>query len=147
MSHTTKVDAKILDIDILIEAVENLKDRLGVSIEILENTKPRMYYQNQHGKCDYVLKLDGPYDVGLAKEADDSYSYVYDSWGGHIKKQIGYKGDTSKLTKEEKEKATIGLLDQEYKILMLERAAMDTDYTLISREEDENGRIHLVYSA
>lgn len=90
MSHTSVLKTiKIVNIDALRAAAEYLKEQ-GVNCELVENAKPRMYYDNQHGKCDYVLKLkDCVYDVGFDKQADGSYAPVFDSWGQHLQKQIG----------------------------------------------------------
>lgn len=88
MSHTTTVKADIKSVAAIKAAVGELK-RAGVNVVLQENVVPRMYYQNQHKACDYVLHFpDGKYDVGLEKK-DGKYSLVFDAWGGHIQNQIG----------------------------------------------------------
>lgn len=90
MSHTSVLKTvQINDIQALYNAVEFLKQN-GVNCELLQNARPRMYYRDQHGVCDYVLKLNNAsYDVGFAKQNDGSYVPVFDSWNGIIAREIG----------------------------------------------------------
>jgi hypothetical protein len=61
-----------------------------------------MYYGNQHGVCDYVLRLtNSPYDIGFDKQADGSYAPVFDSWAGHIQKEVGNPSSCKVPTTEE----------------------------------------------
>lgn len=112
MSHTTVLKTiQIRNIDALRESVLYLKEQ-GVNCELIENAVPRMYYDNQHAKCDYVLKLtDAIYDVGFAKQADGTYLPVFDSYAGHIQKQIGMPNSCPvPKTTEEKAAATVSRL-------------------------------------
>jgi hypothetical protein len=118
MSHTTTLKGiKIQNTEALKESVQFLQQQ-GVKCELLENATPRMYYNNQHGKCDFVLKLaDSPYDVGFDKQADGSYVPVYDSWGGHIQKAIGSPTSCPvPKTAEEKAATTVARLLDCYSI-------------------------------
>ncbi|MCF7855681.1 MAG: DUF1257 domain-containing protein, partial [Candidatus Pacebacteria bacterium] len=66
MSHFTTINIQIRDID----AVKAACSELGLSVE--ENTQARGYgSKRQHG--DYVIRLNGPYDVALERQADGSY--------------------------------------------------------------------------
>ena len=70
MSHTTTLKGvTIKDTNALASAVVDLKSK-GVNCELLTNTKPRMYYNNQHGVCAFVLRLaDGQLLQNYAKHA------------------------------------------------------------------------------
>ena len=60
---------------------------------LVENAKPRMYYGNQEGVCDLVLKLEDAvyggktFDVGFKKNKDGTYDIVMDDWGRAISGQ------------------------------------------------------------
>lgn len=82
MSHTTKLKTEVRNAQAIREAAKEL------GIELLTDAVPRMYYANQHGRCDFVLKLKGKYDVGLVKEGS-GYALVYDSWDGHVAAELG----------------------------------------------------------
>lgn len=105
MSHTTTLKTVSLNnVTALQEAVEFLKSQ-GVKCDLKQDIKPRMYYQDQYAKCDYVLQLhNSPYDVGFAKQKDGTYLPVFDSWNGHIQKEIGMPS-TCPVPKTEEERA------------------------------------------
>jgi hypothetical protein len=112
MSHTTVLKTiQIKNITALQEAVDYLKSQ-GVNCELVKDAKPRMYYPDQVGKCDYVIKLkDCVYDVGFEKQKDGSYAPMFDSWGGHVQKFIGQPASCPvPTTQEEKQAATISRL-------------------------------------
>lgn len=90
MSHTTSLKSIIIrDVSALHAAARELAEQ-GVPCKLLENAKPRMYYRDQHGNCEYVLNLSGgQYDVGFEKQADGTYVPVFDEWGNHVSGQIG----------------------------------------------------------
>lgn len=70
-----------------------------------------MYYANQYGKCDYVLRLDGcPYDVGFAKQVDGTYLPVFDAWQNHLRNKIGAPMNQSGQTIEEEQALAISKL-------------------------------------
>lgn len=97
MSHTTKVTSvPFKDMSAVRTAVEEL-NRQGVKCRLVEKEKPRMYYTTQHGVCDYVVRLEeSPYDVGLEKEKNGTYSLVFDSWQGHIARHLAPKVPVAK---------------------------------------------------
>jgi hypothetical protein len=130
MSHTTTLKTvKIQDIAALQEAVEFLKVR-GLEAELLQDVQPRMYYGNQYGKCDYVLRLkNSPYDVGFAKQKDGSYSPVFDSWAGHLQKQIGNPSSCKvPTTAEEREAAAVSSLLNAYGVHAAKRQLEQEGY-------------------
>lgn len=90
MSHTTEINSvKITDLNALRSAVQDLNNA-GVDCILLENVAPRMYSAGQHGKCDYVLRLNkGRYDVGFEKAPEGHYRTVLDSWNNHVGQHLG----------------------------------------------------------
>lgn len=143
MSHTTKIKSvAIRSISAVREAVKRLQAQ-GVQCELVENQRPRMYYNNQHGVCPYVLKLQGRYDVGLDRQEDGSYVPVFDSWEGDISKQIGVSAKG--LSGEEEQAANIGRFMQEYGRAVTMEAAMAQNLMLESETRDEQGTYHLAF--
>lgn len=130
MSHTTTLKTvNINDTQALSEAVNFLKER-GLDAELLQNVKPRMYYTDQYGVCDYVLRLkNSPYDIGFAKQKDGSYAPVFDSWAGHLQKQIG-NPDHCKIptTQEEREAAAVASLLNAYGVFAAKRQLESEGY-------------------
>lgn len=114
MSHTTVLKTiQIKSIEALEGAVAYLQSQ-GVNCELVKGTTPRMYYENQHTKCEYVLKLkDCVYDVGFEKQKDGSYAPVFDSYNRHIQKQIGQplSCEIPKTAEEQQAAAVSRLLD------------------------------------
>jgi hypothetical protein len=100
------------------DAVEYLKQN-GLNATLEQNVKPRMYYGNQFGVCDYVLKLhDSPYDVGFDKQKDGSYAPVFDSWNGYIQKQVGNPSTCAvPKTEEERQVAAVASLLNAYGVM------------------------------
>jgi len=147
MSHTTHLKSvAIKDISALRAAVRDLQSQ-GVKCSLLENTKPRMYYDNQHGKCDFVLKLDdSPYDVGFDKQSDGSYAPVFDEWGKHVGKQVGADVNVCPMptTPEGRAQHQIGRLMQGYARHAAVNAAVTQGYIVESTHTDDKGNVHLV---
>ena len=130
MSHTTTLKSvAINDVTALQEAVEFLKER-GLQAELLQNVVPRMYYANQYGKCDYVLRLtNSPYDIGFSKQKDGSYEPVFDSWAGHLQKQIGNPASCKvPTTAEEREAAAVASLLNAYGVHAAKRQLESEGY-------------------
>lgn len=92
MSHTTTIrSVKVTDLDALRKAVADLKNS-GVDCDLVENAQPRMYFGNQSGKCEYMLRLNkGRYDVGFQKQKDGSYAPIFDEYQNYVGSQIGAK--------------------------------------------------------
>lgn len=82
MSHFTTIETQIRDI----EALKVACNELGVSV--IENAEARGYSKNrQHG--DYVIRLKGPYDIAVDKQADGTYGLITDWYDGHVEKEVG----------------------------------------------------------
>jgi hypothetical protein len=63
MSHFTEIKAQIKDIEALRLACQEL------GLTLLQNVEARGYYDNKT-KGDYVIQLNGPYDIALNKQQD-----------------------------------------------------------------------------
>jgi len=82
MSHFTTIKTQIKDI----EALRSACKELGLALE--QNTEARGFVENKtHG--DYVIRLKGPYDIALNKQADGSYGLTADLWNGHVEQEVG----------------------------------------------------------
>ena len=141
MSHTTSIKTV------------NIKDRaavmkaameMGTTIEVLNDTVPRMYYKDQHGKCALVLRAkDCPYDVGLDFDAKTGlFTPVFDAWRGHIARVFG--GQVPKeSTAADLAVAPIGKFLQRYAINAAANAARAKGYFIDGETTDESGNTHL----
>lgn len=130
MSHTTTLKTiQFRDMEALAAAVEFLKEK-GLNATLKQNVKPRMYYANQHGVCDYVLQLhDSPYDIGFDKQKDGSYAPAFDSWGGHIQKQVGNPSSCEiPTTAEGKQAAAVASLLNAYGTMAAKRELENSGY-------------------
>jgi hypothetical protein len=82
MSHFTTIQTQVRDLDALRHAL----DELGLTLH--EKTQARGYAGNQL-KGDYVIRLQGPYDIALNQTPDGSYGLTTDWWDGHVEKEVG----------------------------------------------------------
>jgi hypothetical protein len=103
MSHTVKVKSVVIrSVSALRAAVSELNSK-GIVCELLNDQKPRMYFDGQHGKCELVLRMQGcKYDVGFEKQKDGTYTPVMDTWSNYLKDVIGDKrveGDAGHIAK------------------------------------------------
>ena len=132
MSHTTKLSqCKVRDIS----ALQSAAQEHGLTVK--HNVRPKMYFANQHGVCDYVLEIPNcPYEVGLEKDNQGGYDFVFDSWDGHIQKAIGDSrgGPIS----------TIAKLVQSYNKHAMINAAVSKGYTVTNCLTENDGTVSLV---
>ena len=71
MSHFTEIKTQIKDIAALKAACQEL------GLPLLQNTTARGYAQDTlHG--DYVIKLQGPYDIAVMKQPDNTFTFTAD---------------------------------------------------------------------
>ncbi len=82
MSHFTEIKTQIKDIEALRAACEEL------GLPLLQNAEARGYYENKT-KGDYVIKLNGPYDIALNQQPDGTFGLTADLWNGHVEKEVG----------------------------------------------------------
>src|SRR5215475_6132674 len=78
MSHITKINLIVKDLDAMAKACE----RLG--LELVRNQKTFVGYRN--GQCEHVIRIKdavaGTYQIGLAKRADGKGFDL--KWDGHM---------------------------------------------------------------
>lgn len=122
MSHTTSIKAiKIVSVSALRAAVADL-NTMGIRCSLVENVKPRAYFQDQQGMgvAPFVLKLDSaPYDIGFYRADDGTYEARTDFWSGAVEKVLGAKaGDASR-----RDQAKLGKLYQMYGVNAAAEAA------------------------
>ena len=82
MSHFTTIQTQIRDI----EALRAACTELGLSV--CDNTQARGYSGN-HIQGEFVIRLNGPYDIALSRQADGAYGLTADWWNGHVEREVG----------------------------------------------------------
>lgn len=147
MSHTTTLRGiKMTDAHAIEQAVADLKAK-GISISLLKNAKPRMYYAHQAaevGNCDYVLKLPGRYDVGFKKDAKTGEYVVFmDTWGGDIKNAIGAACPLSQDQYDRAGEHAIGQFTQRYGVNAAKNEARNNGL-FVTETMSDTGEIQLV---
>lgn len=154
MSHTTKLKSIVIrDAAALVQAIADMRAE-GINCSLDRNAVPNMYYNNQHGNCDYVLRLPNAlyngrnYDVGFDKQEDGTYVPVFDEWGQAVEKQIG-AGDTCPMptTPEGKAQHKIGRFMQHYAKNAAMNAAAQQGYAVESVQQDAEGNYQVVIAA
>ncbi len=55
---------------------------------LLPHAQARGYY-NQTTAGDYVIKLNGPYDIALNHQPDGTFGLTTDWYAGHVEKEVG----------------------------------------------------------
>lgn len=86
MSHVTVMQGVVIqDRAALTSAINELIQKHGLRGRIVENQKPRVHGYDSAPTCEIVLKLEGcNYDVGFQKQADGTYTPVFDVYGNHV---------------------------------------------------------------
>ena len=138
MSHTTEVTSVVFkDIDALKMAVKELQTA-GIRCQLIENTKPRAYYQAQAGMgvAPYVLNLqDSRYDVGF---------YYDEKVGAHVARTDLFGGDVQRLLGAGNAAGEeMGKLYQGYAVNAACRQAAKQGYK-VRRVTKQDGTIQLV---
>jgi len=143
MSHTSTINTVVItDEHALRAAIQELKSN-GVRCDLLENAKPRAYYNTQEGmqgNAKFVVSLkDSRYDVGLYERADgNGLEARTDLWGGDVAKQLGAQAQGE----ESKEQAAMGKLFQTYAVQAATRKATQKGYR-VNRVNKEDGTVQL----
>ena len=82
MSHFATIQTQIKDI----AALKAACGELGFTVQ--ENAQARGYSTNrQHG--DFVIRLKGPYDVAVNRQADGTFGLTTDWYEDHVEKEVG----------------------------------------------------------
>ena len=82
MSHFTEIKTQIKDIEALRAACQEM------GLTLLQNADVRGYYENKT-KGEYVIRLKGPYDIAVNKQADGTFGLNADLWNGHVENEVG----------------------------------------------------------
>jgi hypothetical protein len=82
MSHFTTIKTQIKDI----EALRSACTELGLLVE--QNATARGYGQERR-QGDFVIKLNGPYDIAVNQQPDHTFGLTTDWWNGHVEKEVG----------------------------------------------------------
>ena len=82
MSHFTEIQTRIKDIEALRAACQEM------GLTLLQNADARGYYENKT-KGEYVIRLKGPYDIAVNKQADGTFGLNADLWNGHVENEVG----------------------------------------------------------
>jgi hypothetical protein len=82
MSHFTTINTQIKDITALEAACREL------NLQLFPNAEARGYAsQTRHG--DFVVQLNGPYDIAVNRQPDGTYGLTTDWWQGHVEHEVG----------------------------------------------------------
>ena len=83
MSHFTTIQTQIKDIDALRDACKEL------GLELLQDAEARGYNTNTR-TGEYVIQLQGPYDIAVNQQEDGAYGLSTDWWQRHVEKEVGF---------------------------------------------------------
>jgi len=121
MSHFTTIQTHLKDIEALKAACAELE------LTLEEKGEARGYGDNRY-PGDYIIKLKGPYDIAVVREANGTYGLITDWWEGHVEREVGPK---------------FGRLLQLYGVHKVMREASTRSYA-VQRQKLDNGTIKLV---
>ena len=85
MSHFTTIQTQIRDIAALQAACSEL------GLTLTENANARGYYSDQPRHGDFVIRLNGPYDIAVNLQPDGNYGLTTDWYNGHVEREVGAK--------------------------------------------------------
>jgi hypothetical protein len=84
MSHLTDIDIEIRDIEALEEACAEM------DLPMEAGGAARGYGEALH-RAEYVIRLKGPYDIAVNRQADGRWTLSADLWNGHVEREVGLK--------------------------------------------------------
>ena len=122
MSHFTTIKTQIKDINALRSACTEM------GLALIQNASARGFINNQT-KGEYVIKLNGPYDIALNKNEDGTYGLTTDWWDGHVEKGVG---------------ANFGKLLQLYGVHKASMEARKKGLSVLRRPSKADGSIKLI---
>ena len=82
MSHFTTIQTQVRDIAALRDACQEL------GLQVVEKADARGYAGNVL-PGDYVVRLQGPYDIALNHQPDGTFGLTTDWWAGYVAKEVG----------------------------------------------------------
>ena len=140
MSHVTKIDTEIKDLNALAQACEELglelvlgkKDYRWFGRFIGDSPLPRGFRKDELGKCEHAIRVKNAkgdtYEVGVVKRRDgrNGYTLLYDYWAGGngLIEKIGNGAST---------------LTREYKVQVAAKKARQQGYRVV-RSVAKNGK-------
>ena len=146
MSHVTRLKGiAIKDVRAIQGAVGKLQAK-GIKCSLETNAKPRVHGYDAAPVCDYVLKLNGAYDVGLQKQADGTFEPVFDTYQNHVGKEIGATCPIPS-SPQGKQQHQMGQFLQFYAEEAARNQALSQGYMVESSDTDAEGNIQLVLTS
>lgn len=143
MSHTTKIKSVAIRDESAIEQAVTKLQNAGVNCSLKTNTMPRMYYSSQKEQCEYVLSLPGcRFDVGFQKQADGTFSPVYDEFANAVGSQIGAVCKLP-VAGEDQALVQLGKFLQAYTECATVNAAVQAGFMVESTTTDKDGNVVL----
>ena len=82
MSHFTTINTQIRDTDALADACREL------DLPLDTNSTARGYAGATH-PGEQVIRLQGPYDIAVNRQADGTLGFTADLWQGHVEAEVG----------------------------------------------------------
>ena len=82
MSHFTTIQTQVRDIAALRDACQEL------GLQVVEKADARGYAGNAL-PGDYVVRLQGPYDIALNRQPDGTFGLTTDWWAGYVAREVG----------------------------------------------------------
>ena len=82
MSHFTTITTQVRDVAALRAAVAELE------LQLVPDADARGF-ASQTRRGDFVIRLKGPYDIALNRQANDNYGLTTDWWDGHVEREVG----------------------------------------------------------
>lgn len=154
MSHTTKLKSIVIrDAAALVQAIADMRAE-GINCSMEQNAKPRMYYDNQHEACAYVMRLPNAqyagktFDVGFEKQDDNTYVPVFDEWGQAVAGQVGAGASCPMpTTAEGRAQHQLGRFFQHYAKNAAMNAAAQQGYAVESVAQDADGNYQVTIAA
>ena len=141
MSHNSTVSGTSIYSKELIESAISALQAQGLNIELLANTKPRMYYNHQHpAPADLCIRVkDSKYDIALDWNSEtEEYDIVFDDWAKEVAKVMGVTLPSGKWSNSEKTMASVAKFIREYNIALVKQEAKEKGFEYYS-DTAENG--------
>jgi hypothetical protein len=84
MSHFVTIQTQVKDLDALRSALKEM------GLGLFPNAQARGY-ESTNIQGEFVIRLNGPYDIALNKQPDNTYGLSCDWFMGHVEKEVGNK--------------------------------------------------------
>ncbi len=119
MSHLSKIELEVKDLDSLAKACEQ------IGLKFVRNKKSFKWFYGEE-KCDHVIEVPGAeFEIGVAMK-DGKYELSTDFWEEKLEKAVGKNG---------------GLLKQRYAVEKTKAEARRRGYRVIEKQMDNKIRL------